>query len=446
MRLSFFAVLPLLLVAATGAKAQTAPLAPALTVEDAVRLAVQNNPRMSAARQDSEAALSGVRSARALVNPNALAAPGLTSISGSGDEFLLQQPLELNGTRSARTGIAKAQLRATIAQAAVTVQDVVFRARSAYYELARAREQASITRDAVAVAREFDRVARRQVEEGARPGIDLAQTSLEVARAERDVTLADAEIIRALAELNTVMGRDPTLPIEAVTLLMTKSQQPPQSQSGATAPSAAESRTAGIVGTAQLLSRSLIARAELQSARATGDQLREEARLARAEGRPDLVPQFRVGSFTRGLPPARSGNGVGIGLAITLPLLDYGSRRNRIRQAEQAASAQDARLFALQNDVKREVVRGLARQTAAESVVKAYQSGVLNQAERLLSASRIGFREGRTSVVSLLEAQRSFRTVQSDYVNALADAAIARAELERATGAASPTLLPPSTH
>lgn len=459
--------LALCLVPLSLAQAQTTPVSqpppvategPAFTIDEAVRVATENNPRITAAVRDVGAASSGVRSARALTNPNAFFAPGITSISGTGEEFLIQQPLEINGTRRARAGVAQAQLRASKAQAVLSLRDVVFTAKSSYYELARAREQALVARESLQVAQEFDRIARRQVEEGARPGIDLAQTGLEVSRAERQVTLADGQVTAALAALNTALGRDPATPIDTLTplsalpLVTTGLSVPPSPAPEPNAPAPAPNNPVGQqptpptgavdLGTAPLLSQALTQRSEIQAGLATGEQLRQEARLARAEGRPDLVPQFRIGYFTRGLQSAQEGNGAGIGLALTLPLFDYGSRRNRIRQADQAASAQDARVIALQNEVRQQVTQALARQRASESVVRTYQGGALEQARRLLEGSRVGFREGRTSIVSLLEAQRSFRAVQNEYVNALADAAIARAEVEQATGAIPASVLP----
>lgn len=440
---------------ASAAAGAAVPATSDLTVEDAVLIAIGNNPRLAAAARDIEAASSGVRSARALVNPEATVAPGITSVSGTGEEFLVRQQLEINGTRGARTGVAQAQLRAVRAQSVLSLREVVFATKSAYYELSRAKEQAVVSREALQVAQEFDRIARRQVEEGVRPGIDLAQTGLEVSRAERQVTLSDAEVTAAIAALNTSLGRDPSTPINTLTPLAARLIDSAASGASAAplegiAPSSGDAlpKTApGAVdsSTATLLEQALASRAEIQAGQATGEQFRQEARLARAEGRPDIVPQFRVGYFTRGLQPAREGNGAGIGVALTLPLLDYGSRKNRIQQAEQSARAQDARLVAVQNEVRLQVVQAVARQRASESVVQTYRSGTLEQARVLLEGSRVGFREGRTSVVALLEAQRSFRSVQSEYVNALADAAIARAEVERAVGGVSASLLPSMT-
>ena len=66
----------------------------------------------------------------------------------------------------------------------------------------------------------------------------------------------------------------------------------------------------------------------------------------------------------------------------------------------------------------------------------------MESARRLLDASQLGFREGRVSVVALLEAQRSYIAVQNEYTDALALVATARAAVERASGAVPETLLP----
>jgi cobalt-zinc-cadmium efflux system outer membrane protein len=424
----------------TGSPPPRSPVTPALpgtppgplTLAESVQIAIRNHPSLTAAAHDVEAAAAGVRSARALTNPSFIVAPALTSVSGSSDELLFQQPLEVNGTRIARGAVAEAELRTTRARAAVSLRDVVFAAKSAYFELARARERAAVARDALAIVREFDRIARRQVEEGARPGIDLAQTGLEVARAMREVTLADGRMTTATATLNTAIGRDPSTPVGALTPLSGATVSPLAGTAGADDDEAALQR------------RALASRAEIEAEESMRERFLQEARLARAEGVPDLAPQFRIGSFTRGLPPADSGDGAGIGVTITLPLFDYGSRRERVHQAETSAAAQEARIAAVRNDVRGDVIQSLARRRAAETIVRAYEGGVLDQARRLLEGSRIGFREGRTSVVALFEAQRSFRAIQTEYVDALVDAAVAHAELERAVGTVPPSLLPPT--
>ena len=416
-----FFTLVFFLLAPNLVRAQEAPLP--LTVDEAVRQAVKNNPRLSAAVLDVSASQSGVRSARALANPSLVFAPGLTSSSGSGDEVLLSQPLELNGTRSARGGVANAQLRVTQAEAVVELRGLVSATKFAYYQLEQARELQALALEVLKNAQELDRVTRLLVEGGRRPGIDLAQTGIEVGRSQQQVTIADSNVTSAVAALNTLLGR----PADT-----------------AVGPLSALSPSSDSIDESALVRQALRARAEIASATATRDTFLQEARLARAEGRPDLAPQIRFGSLVRGVPAADSGNGFGIGLSVNLPIFDYGSRRNRIRQAETSARAQSDRIIATQNLVQQEVIQAIARLRAAQRVAQSYQSGILDQSRRLLEGSRRAFQEGAagTSILTILEAQRTYSAVQTDYINALATQAQSRAELERAAAGIPGTLLP----
>ncbi len=396
--------------------------APPLRMEDAVARAIRNNPRLSAAARDVVAAQSGLRSARALTNPSFTFTPGITSVSGSGDELVFSQPLELNGTRSARSGVANALLQVTQAEAIVELRNLVFNVKAAYYQLAQARELQALARDSLKVAEEFDRITRRLVEAGRRPGIELSQTGIEAARAQQQVTLADGQVSIALAAHNTLLGLAADSPAGGLTELKPGND---------------------VVDEAAVLKQALAARAEIRSAEATRASFQQEARLARAQGIPDLAPQVRFGSLVRGVPDASSGNGFGIGVGVSLPIFDYGSRRNRIRQSEQAARAQADRITATQNQVRQEVTQAVARLRASQTVAQSYQQGVLDRARRLLDASRTGFQEGQTSIVNVLEAQRTYRAVQTDYINALVNEAQARADLERAAGAVPASMLPP---
>jgi cobalt-zinc-cadmium efflux system outer membrane protein len=387
---------------------------PPLTMEEAVTTAIQNNPAVSAAVHDIAAASAGFRSARVLANPEVTFTPAL-QVGGSDEELLIRQPLEINGTRAARAGAARAQLRASEAQAVSALRSLVFETKSAYVGLFRSRERAGLARESLQFAQEFDRIARRQVEVGARPGIEVTQTSIEVARARQQVTLVESEAIAAQAGLNVRMGRTPEAVIGPITLEAVEAA-PPDRESA--------------------IRQALTARSEIAVEEAESERFREEARLARAEGLPDIAPQYRAGTVTRGW----SDSGVGIG--ITLPLFDYGSRRERIRQAEEARRAQTDRVTAAASQVRLEVIQALARLRVSGEVLKSYQTGVLDESHKLLDASRIGFQEGKTSIVAVLEAQRTYRTVQSEYEGARAQYALAAAELERATGTTPASRLP----
>lgn len=393
-----------------GASA-AAPTSVPLTVEEAVALALRNNPLPRAAVREVTAARAGVGAARALTNPSLIVAPGVLGPAGSDEELSIAQPLEVNGTRGARTRVAQAELQATRSAATVTVRDLVRDVKLTYYELARAQEIGTLQAESVAIAEEFERIARRQVELGARPGIDLTQLQVELTRARQLQLQAQTGVRLAAADLNTLMGRLPDTPVAAVSRL-------------ALVPHAAEATPS--------VETALARRAEVAAQQSQLEALQQQTRLIRAEGRPDLVVGGRLESFTSS---PRTG---GVGLGLTLPFLDYGSRRQRLRQTERLVEAQAARVEATRNQVRRDVANALTRLQVAEQLVRQYEEGLVEQARRLAEAERTRFQTGTGSPLTVLEAQRTYRSVLSDYYGALAAQAQAQAELEWAQGSVEP--------
>ena len=388
-----------------------------LTAERAVAIAIKHNPSVIAAVMDINAAKSGVRSAQALTNPKFEVSPPLTA-HGSENVILLQQPLELNGTRSARTAVASAKLSEKQAEAIIQLQDIVYATKTAYYEMARSQELLSLDRNLLAIAEKFDTSMRREVELGSRPGMDIAQTGLEVIDARRRVTMEEGRLVSFTATLNTLMGRNPDSPCIA-TLPKPNLKFTPLDQR-------------------KLVTQAMISRPEISSELAKEYEFKQVARLTRDQLRPDVSLQFRAGSdFLANTHDA------GVGLAINLPMFDYGGGKERIRQSEESAQAEGERLLAAKNLVSAEVIQAVVDMRTAESVVIDFRRSGLGQAKRLLDSVRMGMREGSANILQVLEAERSYASVQTDYINAQADLALAEAELEHATGSFKLKSAPP---
>ena len=405
------AVLPVLLCLAAGVSSAQAPLP--LTMEDAVANAIDQNPRLSVVAGTIAAAQAGVGIAREPANPSIVFTPGITGPDGSDEELVIQQRLEVNGVRSARTGVARAQLDLTLAQAGVETNELVYRTKAAYWELARARAMLALAGEVLQIAEEFGQGVARRVEEGLEPGADRVQTVIEASRARQQAILAESAVRIATARLNGLMGDLPHTPI------------------GELPPLAFE---AVDVDREEAVQAALVSRPELGLQEASRESLVHEARLVRAEGRPDLIPHVRAESIVR------ERRGIGVGIGVELPFLDRGSRRSRARRVSALAEAQDARTEAARAQIRLEVEQALARLDAAESRIEEYQQGTLTQARWLLDAHLTGADIGApdTNVLTVLEAQRTFRAVQAEHADALVEHAIARAELEWAMGMAPP--------
>jgi len=383
-----------------------------LTADGVVTLVARRNLGILAALRDILASRAGVRSASALTPPLFTIGPAL-QMGGTTDGLIFEQSLELNGTRDARAGIARARLRLSQAQALVQLQALVYTARVNFYALASAQARLRLARDARAVAGQFNDIARRQVALGARPGIEARQTAVEAARARIQEAQAAGEEQAARAALNAYLGRAAQDPVEA--LLDSPARSP------APDPVAAARQA-------------LAARGEIAEAQAARDIPAAEARLSRAQGRPDLAPEFRISQITPTYMDA------GVGVVITLPL-DYGTRRNLVRQQESTASAGDARAVGTRAQVRLDVSQATARLAAAREALNEYDAGLLDDARAVRDSTRLGFAEGATTIIAVLDAQRTYQAVAGERLAALTQAGLAQAAFDRAVGSIPSVLI-----
>jgi outer membrane protein, heavy metal efflux system len=388
--------------------------APPLTLEIAVAETLRSHPRITGLRRELLARLQAVKGARALAAPSITVSPGITSFSGTTEELLALQPLEVNGTRSARVAVALADFHLAQADAEESLLQLTYDVHFALLTLDQARARQALTESQRTDAQTLERLAKKQVELGTRPGIDLEQLALESLKAENAHTQAISRVKSAEQALNLLLGR----PVESALPVLPALSLPKES-------SKEESDA--------ILAAALTLRPEIKQAAAVREGLEAQQRLTHAEGKPDIAPMLRVGNLFRGTPAGSTGNGAGIGVSFTLPL-DHGSRRARRAALQEQLEAQKSHRAEITRQIEREVRDAWGKLATAQAVLTRYETEMLPRVERLLRASRIGFEEGKTSVLAIIEAQRTQRQLQSEALQARADVFFAHAALDRARG------------
>ena len=407
-----------------------APTFPAAVLEGEllplVAKALESNPTLAAAVAELRAARCEEAAAHALPNPSISFIPGVTSPNGTGEELLVTQSLGFNGAPAARARQARARQRLTQGRLLAQLHDLVLAVRTAAYELRRARSQVCLLREDKAMAERFAEMARKQVDAGLRPEVDAAQARLEALRARQLLIEVEGEERVAVASMVALLGRGADLSAllpEQVSELGAAAGSPLAGSASTTLPAGADGERLLLEQVERALTRrpeQLMAAAECQLAQAEVD-------LARSEQRMDVVPQFRATSVGQGV------RDYGVGVAVSLPLIDFGSVRQRVRAAEERAQAAQARGRAAELDARRELAQARARLDAALAAA-AVATEACAQSQRLLDACRTGFGAGVTSVLTLLEAQRGWRAARADGAEAQAHLATARAQLDRAQG------------
>ena len=191
-----------------------APDIPSLGLQEAIDIALRQNPGLLAAGSDVDAARANERGAATLANPEIVVTPSLTGDAGSDEELSITQPLEINGRRKIRTSIARAEKDASQSAYRAAQRGVIRSVKQAYWEIAGAQSIVDLNRANMELADTLYQSAKRQLDVGSAPGAQAIKAQVELSRARQDLVRSEADLAQAKASLNTLMGRPAETPFE----------------------------------------------------------------------------------------------------------------------------------------------------------------------------------------------------------------------------------------
>jgi cobalt-zinc-cadmium efflux system outer membrane protein len=387
-----------------------------LSADTAVRVALLGNEGLAATYEELGIARAEVMQAGLPHNPTLTgelrlpkyeALPFRIDLEQSFIDLLLL-PLR---KRSAGAAFDAAKLRVT-ADVLSTAAGVTV----AFYRTQGAAELANLRRTVLAAADASLEAARRLHEAGNINDLRFAQEQALMEQARLDLARAEAELLDAREELNALMG----LYGEQTTAWDLSPRLPdlPPTE----------------VDVHGLEALAIQQRADLAAASSAVAQAAANAGLARYGILGDLalgghVEKDSDGDFT-----------IGPSLTVPLPLFNQGQpaaaeAAARLRQAEH-------RYRALAIDVRADVRRRRNKLTAARARVEYLSRVVLPLRRQITRQTMLQFNGMFISVFELLQAKQAEIDAGREYVEALTNYWVARAELERAVGGKLPAPLP----
>jgi outer membrane protein len=426
------------LLAAPGVAAEpAAPALPVLRLDDALRIARENQPALRLARSQSSAAAARADEARAPLLPQVTgsasvqlgtsnstrpaaveAAAGTEERSrwsasdtwrfgASASQLVYDFGATTGRWRAAREGAAaqRESERTTLAQSLLAV-------RTAYFGARAARDLVAVARDTVANQEAHLRQVQGFVEVGTRPEIDLAQARAD--RANAQVRLIDAEngYDTARAQLVQAMGVEGPADFE-----VGDDALPPLDVEDA--------------GAEPLVAEALRARPEIT---ALERQLRaDEAAVGAVRGAylPSLGVSTAIDTTGRSIPDAVP-NWTATA-TLTWNLFQGGLTRAQEREARANLDGADAQLAAQRQQVRLDVEQARLAVRASKASVAATGEAVANARQRLrLAEGR--YQAGAGSIIELGDAQIAYTAAAAQEVQARYGLASARARLIAALG------------
>jgi len=397
-----------------------------MTVDEAVKFALENNGEIQALRQEVESAKSLVKQAGLKPNPT-LEASGAQQIGGVDNNVMVQGslPLELGGRRAARIAVAQKELE--IREFALANQERLLAAevRLKFGETLANIKKLELTEEILALVKQgYDLVAAR-VKEG------------KIAPLEENMFLVEVNRLRSIRENSE--GKVEVAMLEFRNLISKKPDEPLHLSGNF------ENLIINLPPVAEATAKALQNRPDLQGAKKVEELAAARLEQVRRDGKIDasltagyqrMNSSFPINGIDNNgnLRPVQSlFNFFTFGIEINLPV------RNRNQGLIEAAlfeqEAAKRRIEFGEITIRREVAAAFVGYNRAVRAMTIFQNGVRDQAKTNLQVIWQTYELGSKTLLDYIAEERRFLEVENELIDAKLETYQANIEILRATNA-----------
>ena len=407
---------------AAGARSERLPNAgTVLSRTEALDVLKRENLTLLAARHRLTQSRADVVVAGVWTNPNVTVNTlfGTHGVVTGGNQevaIYVDQVIPIAGQVGLRKELARGLLSAEERAYAANVWEVVNDARIAYVDLQRAQLRWRVVRNAMVDLGKVETIVTERAAAGANAAYDRIRVGVERSKLEGRLAQTEAELVAARATLAQAVGQSldaRTLAVEDTIEDVGDPPPPPEVDA--------------------LVKRALANRPDVGSARALADA--GNLRVAYLKRSYVPSPDVSVGYARVFDVPGTGGMGGGAvlaGVSFPIPILDRG--QGTIDRGLAVAAEDRVRKDAVELAVRREVERTSATMAVRVTTWRRFRDTTAVDIDRLRAIGELAYREGRASILELLDAYNSYLDAQERRVELHAQAAKSSLDLERAVG------------
>jgi cobalt-zinc-cadmium efflux system outer membrane protein len=396
---------------------QTNPAVTPLTLAQLEEIALQANPEIRLGVRKVATAEAHISGAGALDDPSLMYRGWQVPLSqpwnynAAMNMFMVGQSFPGPGKRGLRSQIASDAVSVAKAELEAKKREISAGVRKGFYDLLRTSDELKIHDEQTGIAKQGLEAARIKYSVGKVPQQDVLKAQVALSKLIEHLVMLEQDVELGRSTLNTLLGRNPELPIE-----VTGEHQLP----------------AQLPSVNALEQSALTNRPELAARSAAITQAQDQLKLARKSYTPDFSANvgymlMPVGSEHR--------NNYMIEGSMSLPWLNHRKHDSEIIEAQSGVSEQQAEFEAVRFVVFQQIQDALVRARASKKLVDLYQNILRPQTEAALRSTVIAYANDRTDILNLLDSQNTALEVDYSYFRALAEFEQCMAELELAVGA-----------
>ncbi|MCL5743412.1 MAG: TolC family protein, partial [Acidobacteria bacterium] len=395
---------------------------PALTLADAVRMALKHHPDVEQARANADILKGKIREVRSQALPNVSLNysfvrwrdPSLLNASGI-DKFpaelrdaliptavnlfdyniSVKQPVYTAGKVGTALRLASVEAEGALAEIDRAEQDVSMAVVRAFYGLMWAERYLGLVEETQEQRRLHAEMARARFRNGVATEVDVLRSEVALANSAPEVLRAKNDIRQARALLNYYLVR----PIDAPLRLIGDFEEKPPEQ-----------------GTLDSLAQEAMRRRpELNRLRIAERSTETQLDLAKAEDRMKVDFNGSYGIMSRLLSNQLNSEFTRwtMGFTFTLPVFDGFKRSGLVYQATAAQHAARAEREKAEQQVRLALQQGLDEIAAARETITATQANI-KQAERVLTMTQNNYRYGAATTLDIVDAQTALTLARTN--------------------------------
>ena len=334
---------------------------------------------------------------------------------GYGIDAELSYTLELGGKRRSRIRIARSEKEMTEALLEDYFRNLQADATIAYLGALKQKSLLKIQQSSYEQMEQLAYADSIRFRLGEIMEVNARQSKLEAATMQNDVYSSEGELQEILIQLALLQGNTSTEIPDSITGKLTYLKR--------------DFNLPLLIATAQNN------RADLQAALKFQEVSQQNLRLAKANRIMDLGISLG-GSYSstvkNEIAPAPSFKGFTAGISI--PLKFSGINKGEVRAAQYAVAQSEKQYEAIELQIDSEVAQAYQKYVTACRQIEQCNTGLLEDAKMILEKKIYSYKRGETSILEVLNAQRTYNDIQANFNETLYNCAVALVELERACG------------
>ena len=384
---------------------------PTFELDRIIELALERNPAMATARSVIEQNEGGQIQAGAYPNPliTAQSADAAIRDPSNGIRIIergvtVHQTVEWPGMRTARKDAAEAGLEGATVGLEVAKLNLIAEVKGLFYELLLAERTVDLLQQNLDIVQEVARIVKARVRSGEGPQFESVKAEVEVLKAKQELTKAKNAVRVRLVGLDTLTagGLGPRYKVQGDFRSLRDHLDPEQMA-------------------ARDLSQHPILKRQ--------GKLVEQAEITVSKERQSRVPNVTMfGGYAR-----EAGREAVFG-GLTVPTPVWYLQQGHIASALGSQRKEEAELLRARNDLARAINQHAREAETAQEQILVYEEGLLKQAQEALRIAQLSFRQGASSLLDVLDAQRVQRQITVDYNLARFELSLALTRFERALG------------